>query len=99
TMTHADWGDTTVLGGDVIARVAALKTTGGEGELQIHGSARLAQSLHGASLIDEYRLLVFPVTVGAGRRLFADDAPPRGYSLVESRATSTGAQYQVLTPK
>src|SRR5713101_8422179 len=66
SLTDADWGDTTVLSGDVIARVADLRQEGGEGELQVHGSALLAQSLHTAGLIDEYRLLVFPVTVDAG---------------------------------
>jgi dihydrofolate reductase len=98
TLTGADWGDTTVLSGDVIGQVADLKSTGGRGELQVHGSARLAQALHAAGLIDEYRLLVFPVTVGAGKRLFTDDAPPRGFSLLESRATRAGALYQVLVP-
>jgi dihydrofolate reductase len=97
TLTSADWGDTTVLSGDVIGQVADLKTSG-RGELQVHGSARLAQALHAAGLIDEYRLLVFPVTVGAGKRLFTDDAPPRGFSLLESRSTRAGALYQVLAP-
>jgi dihydrofolate reductase len=99
TLTDADWGDTTVLGGDVIAGVTDLKKQSGQGELQVHGSARLAQSLHRAGLIDEYRLLVFPVTVGAGKRLFTEDAPAMGYTLLESRVTGTGAQYQVLAPK
>ena len=63
TLTSADWGDTTVLKGDVIGQVASLKRDGGPDELQVHGSARLAQSLHAAGLVDEYRLLVFPVTV------------------------------------
>jgi dihydrofolate reductase len=99
TLTSADWGDTTVLSGDVIGQVADLKHNGGgRGELQVHGSARLAQALHAAGLIDEYRLLVFPVTVGAGKRLFTDDAPPRGFSLLESRSTRAGALYQVLAP-
>jgi dihydrofolate reductase len=84
--------------GDIIGQVADIKA-GGRGELQVHGSARLAQALHAAGLIDEYRLLVFPVTVGAGKRLFTDDAPPRGYSLLESRTTRAGAVYQVLAPK
>jgi dihydrofolate reductase len=97
TLTHADWGDTTVLRGDVIGQIADLKK-GGRGELQVHGSARLAQALHAAGLIDEYRLLVFPVTVGAGKRLFTGDAPPRGFSLLESRSTRAGALYQVLVP-
>ena len=100
TLTSADWGDTKVLGGDVIGQVAGLKNNGGgRGELQVHGSAQLAQALHAAGLVDEYRLLVFPVTVGAGKRLFTDDAPPRGYTLLESRTTRAGALYQVLTPK
>jgi dihydrofolate reductase len=97
TLASAGWGDTTVLSGDVIDRIADLKK-GGRGELQVHGSARLAQALHAAGLIDEYRLLVFPVTVGAGKRLFTDDAPPRGFSLLESRSTRAGALYQVLAP-
>jgi dihydrofolate reductase len=99
TLTDADWGDTTVLSGDVIAQVTDLKKQGGEGELQVHGSALLAQSLHTAGLIDEYRLLVFPVTVGAGKRLFTDHAPALGYTLLESRITGTGVQYQALAPK
>ena len=99
TLTSADWGDTTVLSGDVTDQVAKLKDDGSPGELQVHGSAGLAQALHAAGLIDEYRLLVFPVTVGAGKRLFTDDAPPRGYRLLQSRTTSAGAQYQVLAPR
>ena len=101
TLTSPDWGDTKVLGGDVIGQVAGLKNNGGggRGELQVHGSAQLAQALHAAGLVDEYRLLVFPVTVGAGKRLFTGDAPPRGYDLLESRSTRAGAVYQVLTPK
>jgi dihydrofolate reductase len=99
TMTSADWDDTTVLSGDIVGQVADLKHNGGgRGELQVHGSARLAQALHAAGLIDEYRLLVFPVTVGAGKRLFTGDAPPRGFSLLESRSTRAGALYQVLVP-
>jgi dihydrofolate reductase len=98
TLTSADWGDVTVLRGDVVSQVADLKHVG-RGELQVHGSARLAQALHDAGLIDEYRLLVFPVTVGAGKRLFTEAAPPRGYTLLESRTTRVGAVYQVLAPK
>jgi len=98
TMTYADWGDSTVVRGDIIGQVADIKA-GRRGELQVHGSARLAQALHAAGLIDEYRLLVFPVTVGAGKRLFTDSAPPRGHSLLESRTTRAGAVYQVLAPK
>ncbi len=91
------WDRTTVLSGDPVAAVRALKEQPG-GELQVHGSARLAASLHAAGVVDEYRLLVFPVTVGAGKRLFTEDAPPSGFTLVESRVTSTGAVYTAFAP-
>ena len=58
----------------------------------------LAQSMHRAGLIDEYRLLVFPVTAGRGKRLFTDDAPATGFRMAESATTSTGAVYTALTP-
>ena len=98
TLTDPRWANTTVLSGEVAAAVGELRAKPG-GELQVHGSARLAQALHAAGLIDEYRLLTFPVTVGAGKALFTDDAPPRGYDLLESRTTRAGAVYQVLAPK
>lgn len=97
TTEEPGWSPTTVLAGDPVAHVARLKEQPGR-ELQVHGSARLARTLHAAGLVDEYRLLVFPVTVGAGKPLFGDDAPPSGFTLVESRTTTTGAVYSALTP-
>jgi dihydrofolate reductase len=97
TLRDPDWSPTTVLSGDPVEEVRALKEQPG-GELQVHGSARLAQTLHAAGLVDEYRLLVFPVTVGSGRRLFTDQAPASGFTLRESRTTSTGAIYSALQP-
>jgi dihydrofolate reductase len=101
TMTDAPWGDSTVIGqdGDVIAAITELKNHPGDGELQIHGSAQLAQTLHRAGLIDEYRLLTFPVTVGSGKRLFEADAPPLGFTVVDSAVTSTGAVYVAAVPQ
>jgi len=64
----------------------------------VHGSCGLAHALHQAGLIDEYRLLVVPVTVGRGKRLFPDEAPATGYTLTESRTTSRGAVYSALRP-
>jgi dihydrofolate reductase len=97
TVTEPGWGDTTVLSGDVIEQLGPLKERPG-GELQVHGSWQLARALHAAGLVDEYRLLTFPVTVGAGKRLFTDDAPATGFRVIESRTTSTGVIYASLAP-
>jgi len=97
TLRDPKWQGTTVLSGNVIEQVTELKNGPG-GELQIHGSCALARSMHRAGLIDEYRLLVFPVTVGRGKRLFTDDAPATGFRLTDSATTSTGAVYSALTP-
>lgn len=98
TLTEPGWDPTTVLTGDPVAEVTALKAVPGDGELQVHGSARLAATLHAAGLVDEYRLVWAPVTLGAGKRLFETGAPPSGMELVESRTTSGGALYTVLRP-
>lgn len=97
TLTDPDWAHTTVLDGDALERVRELKARPG-GELQVHGSCGLARDLHAAGLIDEYRLVVFPVVVGRGKRLFADGTPASGFTLTESRTTAAGATYTVLAP-
>lgn len=91
------WNDSTALTGDVVAQVRELKQAPGR-ELQVHGSWQLAQTLHDAGLVDEYRLLTFPVCVGTGKRLFADGSAPSGFSVVRTRVTGTGATYAALTP-
>lgn len=97
TITQPAWENTSVIGADVLERVAALKDKPGR-ELQVHGSWQLARTLHDAQLIDEYRLLVFPVVVGTGKRLFAEGAAPSGFTLADSAVTSKGAIHQVLRP-
>lgn len=97
TVTEPEWGPTTILSGDVPAAVAELKQRPGR-ELQVHGSGRLVRTLHDHDLVDEYRLLVFPVIVGEGRRLFPDCGIATGLSLVDSRTTSTGVAIQVYRP-
>lgn len=89
TLAEGTWNPTTVLSGDVAARVAELKARPGR-ELQIHGSARLAGSLLAAGLIDELRLVVAPVVLGHGRRLFPDGGAPAGLRLADSKATGGG---------
>lgn len=89
TLERADWAGSTVLAGDAPQEIAALKERL-EGELQIHGSGTLARSLMAHGLIDEYRLLVHPVLLGTGKRLFADGAVPTALELTGSRTTGTG---------
>jgi dihydrofolate reductase len=97
TLADPDWASTTVLSGDIVKEVSRLKEQPG-GELQVHGSAMLARSLHEAGMVDEFRILVFPVYLGKGKRLFSEGAAPSGFTLVDSRTTSTGAMYSALTP-
>lgn len=94
TLDSADWHNTTIISGDVVAEVAKLKEQPGR-ELQMHGSGTLARTLIDNDLIDEFRLLVFPVIVGAGRRLFADAGVATGLRLVESRTTGSGVAIHV----
>ncbi|WP_272027756.1 dihydrofolate reductase family protein [Kocuria rosea] len=94
TLTTGPWKPTTVLSGDVAAQVAELKQQPGA-ELQIHGSARLAQSLLAAGLIDALRLVVAPVVLGHGRRLFPDGGAPARLQLVSNQTTPGGLALQV----
>ncbi|CAM3326915.1 dihydrofolate reductase family protein [Stackebrandtia soli] len=97
TLTDPPWERTTVLSEDIPAAVAHLKSQPG-GELQIHGSASLVRSLHERDLIDEYRLLTFPVILGEGRRLFADRGVDTGLELTDSRVTDSGVSINVYRP-
>ena len=98
TLTDPVWEHTTVIDDDVLDRVRALKASEGDGELQVHGSWQLAQTLQDADLVDEWRLIVFPVLVGRGKRLFADAAPASGLTLLESSTTPAGAVHLVYVP-
>ena len=88
TLGSADWDHTTILGGDVVEAVTKLKDEDGD-ELQIHGSGRLAQTLMRHNLIDVYELLVFPVVLGEGKRLF-ETGIDHSMRLTDSRATDSG---------
>jgi dihydrofolate reductase len=97
TARDLDWHGAAVLEGDVAAAVAALKRTPGR-ELQVWGSGDLARTLVAHDLVDEYRLLTYPVVLGTGRRLFASGTRPTALTLREQRATSTGVVLAVYTP-
>ncbi|MGY1810373.1 dihydrofolate reductase family protein [Blastococcus sp. SYSU D00669] len=90
TLTSLDWDTARLLEGDVAEAVRALKAQDG-GELQVHGSAGLIQTLLREDLVDELRLIIDPVTLGQGKRLFGDGTIPRSWRLTGSKVTTTGA--------
>jgi dihydrofolate reductase len=89
TLEKVEWNNSTLIGGDVAEYVTELKTQDGP-EIQVHGSPGLIQTLLEYDLIDEYRLWVFPVVVGRGKRFFGDGALPGALKLVDSKVSSTG---------
>jgi dihydrofolate reductase len=97
TLRDPAWHNTSVINNDVVATIEKLKAQPG-GELQVHGSCGLANTLHDAGLIDEYRLIIFPVVLGGGKRLFADGSVPGSLTLVDSTVTGTGAVALTLKP-
>jgi len=97
TLTDPTWAETTVLAGDVAAAIGDLKAKPG-GELQVHGSGVLTRWLLENGLVDEMTLLVCPVVVGQGVRLFPDNGPDTALDLVESRAFPMGITLQVYRP-
>ncbi|MPZ82011.1 MAG: dihydrofolate reductase [Actinophytocola sp.] len=97
TLTEPRWADTTVLSGDVAAAIGELKAKQ-EGELQVHGSGALIRWLLDNQLVDEITLLVCPVIVGQGTRLFPGTGPDAALDLVDSRSTPKGITIQVYRP-
>jgi dihydrofolate reductase len=97
TLEDVSWEGSTLLKGDVAKEVAELKGKPGR-ELQVHGSGGLAQTLMQHDLIDEYRLLTYPVVLGKGKRLFADGAKPVALNLIDHKTTSTGVSIDVYRP-
>jgi len=97
TLASADWQPSTVISGDIPAEVAKLKAMHGR-ELQVHGSGALARTLLENDLVDEWRLLTFPVIVGAGKRLFPEAGVATGLRMVDSRTTDSGVAIHVYQP-
>jgi dihydrofolate reductase len=97
TLANPQWANTTVLEGDLASAVRGLKERSGR-ELQVHGSGKLVQFLLANDLVDRLNLLVFPVIVGAGRRLFSDSGIATGLALDESRTTPSGVAISVYRP-
>jgi dihydrofolate reductase len=91
------WRTSVLIEGDAADGVAALKRQDGP-ELQVHGSGDLIQTLIRHELVDEYRLWVFPVLVGPGKRLFAEGTVPAGLKLVDSTVSTTGVVIGTYRP-
>jgi dihydrofolate reductase len=84
-----EWANTVLIEGDAADGIAKLKQEDGP-ELQVHGSANLIQTLLAHNLVDEFRLWVFPVVIGSGKRLFSDGTIPAALRLVDSTVSTTG---------
>ena len=97
SLTEATWNNTTVLPANFLEAVDDLKSGPGR-ELQVHGSYRLVRALHDAGLVDEYRLVIFPVVLGQGKRLFEPGVTPSAFTLTGSKATQSGAVHLTLLP-
>ncbi len=95
TLQQVSWEGSSLLQGDLATEVAELKRGSGR-ELQIHGSGGMARTLIEHGLIDEYRLLTYPVVLGAGKRLFGEGAKPSALEHVDHRPTSTGGSIDVV---
>ena len=91
------WSNSVLVEGDAADGLAALKQEDGP-ELQVHGSANLIQTLLAHNLVDRYRLWVFPVVLGSGKRLFADGTVPSGLRLADSTVSTTGVMMCTYEP-
>jgi dihydrofolate reductase len=97
TVTAPGWHNTTVLTGDLADSVAELKARPGN-EIQVHGSGQLASALIAHGLVDELHLLIFPVILGVGRRLFPQQPVAAAMQLADSKTTSKGVSILTLRP-
>jgi dihydrofolate reductase len=89
TLESVEWNNSTLIAGDVADYVAALKLQSGP-EIQVHGSPGLIQTLLEHDLIDQYRMWIFPVVIGTGKRFFGDGTIPAALKLIDSKVSKTG---------
>ncbi|WP_405615523.1 dihydrofolate reductase family protein [Streptomyces sp. NBC_01508] len=89
TLDSVSWQNSTLLTGDVAEAVRTLKESDG-GEIQVHGSGELIQTLIEHDLVDEFHVLVFPVLIGSGKRLFGRGTVPAGLRLVDTTRSDSG---------
>src|ERR671911_1541113 len=97
TLSEPEWNNSTVLQGNVAEEVKKLKEEQ-DGEIVVHGSAQLVQTLLDHDLVDELRLMVFPVVLGTGKRLFGETSDKKPLRLVDSKAVGDGVSILVYAP-
>jgi dihydrofolate reductase len=97
TLKDPEWNNSTVLTGDVADEVAKLKERH-DGDIVVHGSPQLVQTLIENDLVDEYRLMVFPVVLGSGKRLFGETTDKKSLRLVDSKVVGDGVSILVYQP-
>jgi dihydrofolate reductase len=97
TLEDAEWKNSTVLAGDVVEEVSSLRREL-DGEIVVHGSIRLARTLIEHDLVDELRLMVYPVVLGSGERLFGETSDKKPLRLVDSRTVGDGVLIHIYEP-
>jgi len=97
TLEEPEWNNSTVLKGDVVEEVAKLRQEQ-DGDIVVHGSARLVQTLVEHDLVDEFRLMVFPDVLGSGKRLFGELSDKKALRLVDSRVVGDGVAILIYEP-
>jgi dihydrofolate reductase len=97
TLGEPEWNNTTVLDGDVVEEVSKLRQEV-DGDIVVHGSARLVQTLIDNDLVDELRLMVFPVVLGSGKRVFGDTSDKKRLRLTDSKTVGDGVEILVYEP-
>jgi dihydrofolate reductase len=97
TLEEPEWNNSTVLKGDVADEVAKLKQEQ-DGNIVVHGSARLVQTLIEADLVDEFHLMMFPVVLGSGKRLFGETSDKKPLRLVDSKMVGDGVAILIYEP-
>jgi dihydrofolate reductase len=94
TLERVDWTNSTLIAGEVAEHVASLKSQDGP-EIQVHGSPGLIQTLLEHDLVDEFRMWIFPVVIGTGKRFFGEGTIPAALRLVDSQVSKTGVTINV----
>ena len=97
TLQKAEWNNSTVLRGDVVEKISKLRSES-SGDIVVHGSATLFQTLIEHDLVDELRLMVFPVVLGSGKRLFGETSDKKPLRLVDSKTVGDGVVILIFQP-